>query len=73
MYLSAEEPAPVNVCDVASTRIREVEIHRDGLADEHQVADWSPQITLRTLDQAAPSFLAATDDGTDIPAAPACV
>ena len=73
IYPSPEERAPVNVCDLASTRIREVEIHRDDVADEHQAADWSPQFTLRTLDQAVPFFLAATNDGADVPAAPAWV
>ena len=60
-HLRLGSGAPVNVCDLASARIREIEIHRVDLADDYRASDWSPQFTLRTLGQAAPFFLAARE------------
>jgi maleylpyruvate isomerase len=53
--------APVKVCDLASSRIREVEIHRVDLVDSYRASDWSAQFTLRTLSQLAPFFVTARD------------
>ncbi len=60
-HLRLGSGAPVNVCDLASARIREIEIHRVDLADDYRASDWSPQFTLRTLGQAVPFFLAKRD------------
>lgn len=47
----------VHAWELASMRIREVEIHRVDLGAEYRPVDWSPAFTLRTLGQVAPFFL----------------
>ena len=46
----------VTAADLASVRIREVEIHRIDLGAEYQPIDWAEPFTLRTLGQVAPFF-----------------
>jgi maleylpyruvate isomerase len=55
--------SPVNVCDLAATRIREVEIHRVDLAADYRPTSWSATFTLRTLGQVVPFFR----DHRDVP------
>jgi maleylpyruvate isomerase len=55
--------APVAVADLASTRIREIEIHRVDLGAEYQPIDWSEAFTLRTLGQVTSFFR----DHRDVP------
>ena len=55
-HLRLGSGAIVNVCDLAATRIREIEIHRVDLDDDYRAAAWSPRFTLRTLSQLVPFF-----------------
>lgn len=48
--------APVAAVDLASTRIREIEIHRVDLGAEYQPIDWPEPFILRTLGQLTPFF-----------------
>ena len=53
--------APVVAADLASTRIREIEIHRVDLAAEYQPVDWAEPFTMRTLGQVTPFFRSHRD------------
>ncbi len=50
--------------DLATIRIREIEIHRVDLAAEYQPVDWAEPFTIRTFGQLAPFFL----NNRDVPA-----
>jgi maleylpyruvate isomerase len=52
---------PVAATDLASTRIREIEIHRVDLGAEYQPIDWADTFTLRTLGQVTPFFRSQRD------------
>lgn len=49
--------AAVDSADLASIRIREIEIHRVDLAAEYQPVDWTEPFTIRTFGQLARFFL----------------
>jgi maleylpyruvate isomerase len=53
--------APVNVCDLAAVRVREIEIHRVDLAADYRAEQWTPRFTVRTLSQVAGFFAAHRD------------
>ena len=53
--------APINVVDLASARIREIEIHRVDLAADYTPDQWTDGFTLRTLGEIVPFFAAKRD------------
>ncbi|HEX5016909.1 MAG TPA: maleylpyruvate isomerase family mycothiol-dependent enzyme [Actinomycetes bacterium] len=53
--------APLNVADIAATRIREVQIHRVDLGAGYPPSSWSTAFTLRTCGELASFFLKHRD------------